>query len=379
MDRAEIIKAKSFAKDEVTYNKKQSLMWQNPSITFDYGEKTAASESGKDISFAFRQPFYFPGKLELRRQLGETKEKLAGLSLEETKLMIRYEVIRLSYAYKIAEEKASHITDRVNRFSIIEDYLKNKPFHSPKHKAELYIIQSRLSVLQKHLIQLESDSEIAWEKLNFYLGLEKKPEIKVQFFSKGILIKKEDLIKDSIEKNFEIKFKENELQITKITKMLAEKEKYSDFSIGAVVGQDQSGIRQRFYDLTLTFNIPVLDRNQNAVRSLEYKQKSEELQLTYLVKLIEQKINSGYISYLSAKKIISKLSLNMLKELEMRMNFADNEFKKGRIDIITFLELENQIHETHHLIYDSQFEYVEKYLSLLAISASENFLLESNF
>jgi outer membrane protein TolC len=226
------------------------------------------------------------------------------------------------------------------------------------------------------LIQLESDSEISWEKLNFFLGLEKKPDIGVKFYKDGIMIEKEDLIKESIEKNYEIKYKENELQSTKIQKMLAEKEKYPDFAVGTVLGQDQSGIKQKFYDLTLTFNIPVLDRNQNAVKSLEFRQKSEELQLTYLVRLIEQRIKSGYITYQSSRKILNKLPLTLLKDLEKKMDFADDEFKRGRIDLVTYLELETQMHETHHVIFDSQMEYVEKYLSLLAMTASDKFLIE---
>jgi hypothetical protein len=90
------------------------------------------------------------------------------------------------------------------------------------------------------------------------------------------------------------------------------------------------------------------------------------------------KLNAAIIDYESAREILKNFSIDSISEMEEKLNFADTEFQKGRLNLISYLELETQLHETHHAIYDTQLEYVDKYTQVLFLTNNSTFTGESN-
>lgn len=376
--KADIILAGQASVEEAEFLKRQAGKFKNPSIKLDYGRRRASSETGPEYSVEVSQEFYYPGKRDLRIKVAEENEKSLEASLEEKKLEYRYSVIKLVYSYLIASEKASHIKDRVKRFTLMESFMKSKIFVTPQSKSELYIVQNRLLNLHKHLIELKRDQFLEWEKLNFFLGLESPVKIRPSWFKEGVAFNKELIAKEMLEKNPILKKAKISIQKSTAEAKLAGLEKYSDVKIQGAIGEDRSGVANKFFDLGVTFNLPVLDRNQNQVKSIESRIASENYLLSHQTRLLLSKLNSAIIDYESVREILKKFSIASISEMEDKLNFADSEFQKGRLNLINYLELETQLHETHHAVYDTQLEYIDKYTQILFLTNNPEFKGESN-
>ncbi len=376
--KADIILAGQASVEEAEFLKRQAGKFKNPSIKLDYGRRRASNEAGPEYAVELSQDFFYPGKRDLRIKIAGENEKSLEANLEEKKLEYRYSVIKLIYSYLISSEKATHIKDRVKRFTVMETFMKNKVFITPQSKSELYIIQNRLLNLNKHLIELERDQFLEWEKLNFFLGLATQAKIKSSWFKNGIKLNKDKIANEMLEKNPILKKAKILIQKSIAEAKLANLEKYSDIKLQGSIGEDRSGVANRFFDFGLTFNLPVLDRNQNQIKSIESRIISENYLLSHQTKMLISKLKAAIIDYESVKEILKKFSISSISEMETKLNFADLEFKKGRLNLINYLELETELHETHHAIYDIQLEYVDKYTNILFLTNNPEFIGETN-
>jgi outer membrane protein TolC len=372
-ERADIILATQASVEEAEFLKKQAGKFKNPSVKLDYGRRRASNESGAEYAVEVSQDFYYPGKRDLKVKVAEESQKSLEVGLEEKKLEYRFSFIKLVYSYLIAKEKASHIKDRIKRFKFMDSFIRNKPFITPESKAQLFIVQNRLLALHKHLIELERNKLIEWEKLNFFLELNSPVKIKTVWFQKGMTLEKETIIKEMLEKNSILKRSKISIQKSTIEAKLANLEKYSDFKIQGALGEDRSGVANKFFDFGVTFNIPILDRNQNQIKSIESRVRSESHLFDYQTKLLLTKLSSAILEYESIKEILKKFNFSFISEMETKLNYADIEFQKGRLSLVSYLELEIQLHETHHAIYDTQLDYIDKYTQILFLTNNPEF------
>jgi len=53
------------------------------------------------------------------------------------------------------------------------------------------------------------------------------------------------------------------------------------------------------------------------------------------------------------------------------MRYADREFRRGRVQMVTYLEMDTQTHEMVESIYESQMELVRVYTALLFSAAMD--------
>ncbi|WP_040506922.1 TolC family protein [Leptospira wolbachii] len=362
------------AKVEEAENLKQKAgKYKNPNISLDYGRRRASNESGPEYALGLSQDFYYPGKRDLRIKIAEASEKSLLAELEQSKLEYRFSVIKLVYSYLIASEKASHIKDRIKRVSQIESYIEKKVFVSPETKVELYLVQNRLLTLQKHLIVLEKNRSVEWEKLNFFLGLEKEISIRSPWLQKGKPLPKSDLLSAMISKNPVLKQSQSRIQQAKEEVELARLDKYSDIKLQGSIGEDKSGVANRFFDLGVSFAVPSLDTNEDVVKSMQARTVSENYLLNHQIRILTTRLNSSLIEYDSINKSLDKFSISLVSSIEQKLSYADNEFIKGRISLINYLELETQLHETHEAIYDYQMQFVDNITEILFLTNNPDF------
>ncbi|TGN18836.1 TolC family protein [Leptospira idonii] len=362
------------AKVEEAENLKQKAgKYKNPNLSLDYGRRRASNESGPEYALGLSQDFYYPGKRDLRIKIAEAGEKSLLAELEQSKLEYRFSVIKLVYSYLIALEKASHIQDRIKRVSQIESFIEKKVFVSPETKVELYLVQNRLLTLQKHLIVLEKNKSVEWEKLNFFLGLDKEVSIYSPWLLKGKPLTQNNLLAEMISQNPILKQSQTKIQQAKEEVELAKLDKYSDIKLQGSVGEDKSGVANRFFDLGVSFAIPTLDTNEDVVKSMQARAMSENYLLNHQIRILTTRLNSSLIEYDSINKSLDKFSISLVPSIERKLSYADNEFIKGRISLINYLELETQLHETHEAIYDYQMQFVENITEILFLTNNPDF------
>lgn len=373
LSRSELIIAQKEFVEEIKWAKKQASSWKNPSLSLGGGAKQVDKKTGYLYSISISQPFIFPGKTALVDDVYSADEKMASLSLEETKLFIRYEVVRLSYECKIAEELESHLKERVDRFKLIEEYMRNRPFVSPKKRMDRNIVQSRLLILQKSLSELQSEKDIIWSRLNLYVDFPEKIKIYTDWFKKGPVLDKDAITTSAIERNFEVRKQKVKLGKSKHEMRLSKKEVLPDFDLSAFYNQDKAAGLERSFGAGVTIYVPIVNQNMGAVKSLDARARAEKSEIEYKERLIRQDLLALYTGYTLASSNLRRFPLSLIEKSHAQLNDADNEFRKGTIDLLTYLEAETQAYENHLAVFNSQREFIEKYISILMLAGSAEF------
>ncbi|MEI1278923.1 TolC family protein [Leptospira venezuelensis] len=360
--------------ESLFYKRRQEGKTQNPSVYFDYGQRKAADESGAEYAVQIEQPVYFPGRKELKQLLVDNDSKIKEIQQIEAYNSIRLSSIKFAYRYLVAADKKNHVKERLKRLSLIENYIKARPFFTPQAKTDLFIIETKILALRKHFNDLELGAAKDYESLNLYLRQESIPNLKIPYFKTGVKFDRNELEKKAVSQNPSILAAKGELNKARTELRLANLEKYPDYSITSQIGEDKSGVANRFYDFGLKFRIPVWDQFQNKVASAETNMKSKQDRLTYQENLIQTSFNQAFLDYEQSKQNLKLYDLTQLDRIDRDLNFADLEFKRGRILLISYLELENQLHETHHAVLDAQISHLESLLNLLYITNEKDIL-----
>lgn len=354
--------------ESLFYQRKQQGKTQNPFLTLDYGRRSAANESGAEYALQFEQPIYFPGRKELRQLLVDNDSKIKEIQLAEANNSIRFNALKFTYRYLVSVGKRNHVKERLKRLSILESYIRARPFITPQAKTDLFIIQRKILALRKHFNDLELDSHKQYEAMNLYLMLESIPSFRIPFFSEGVKFNFNELQIKALSQNLILMAAKEEIEKAKTELNLANLEKYPDYSIVSQVGEDQSGVSNRFYDFGLKFRVPVWDQFQNKISAAEVNVKSKQGIFHHQENLVKTAFKQAFLDYEQSKANLKLFNLSKLDEIEKDLIYADVEFKKGRILMLSYLELENQLHETHHAILDAQIAHLEALLNLLYIT-----------
>ncbi|TGL73809.1 TolC family protein [Leptospira yasudae] len=360
--------------ESLFYQRKQQGKTQNPAVTVDYGQRSAANESGAEYALQFEQPIYFPGRKELRQLLVDNDSRIKEIQLAEASNSIRFNAVKFAYRYLVSAGKRNHVKERLRRLSILESYIRARPFITPQARTDLFIIQRRILALRKHFNDLELDANKQYETMNLYLMLESSPSLRIPFFSEGVKFDFNQLQTKAVSQNLSLMAAKGEIEKAKTELNLATLEKYPDYSIISQVGEDRSGVANRFYDFGLKFRIPVWDQFQNKISAAETNVKSKQGILQHQENLVKTSFKQAFLDYEQSKINLRLYDLSKLDEIERDLNYADVEFKKGRILMMSYLELENQLHETHHAILDAQISHLEALLNLLHITNEKDII-----
>ncbi|TGN16938.1 hypothetical protein EHS15_18790 [Leptospira idonii] len=360
--------------ESLFYKRKQEGKTQNPSVYIDYGQRSAANEAGAEYALSVEQPIYFPGRKELKQLLVDNESRILEIQRMEAFNSIRLNSIKFAYRFLIATEKKNHIKERLRRLSLVESYIKSRPFVTPQAKTDLFIIEAKILALKKYFNDLELDAARDYESLNLYLRQESIPNLKIPYFTAGIQFNLKELEEKAISGNPSVLAAKGELEKSKTELKLANLEKYSDYSVTGQVGEDKSGVANRFFDFGLKFRLPVWDQYQNKVASAEMNLKAKQERLVYHENLIQKSFKQAYLEYEQSKADLQIYDLKQFNRIERDLNFADQEFKKGRIQLVSYIELESQLHEADHAILNVQLAHLEALLNLLYITNEKEIL-----
>ncbi len=372
LKRSNLIHAKNNHLEAMDGAISQTKVWQNPSITTIIGTKTEDTSSGHKYSLHFSQPFYFPGKQDLKTKIQETFKKDASLSLEKIKRYVFQRVIYLGFAYNEAVEHSQHLNERRHRFKIVQKYLRSRPFASPQKRLEKILVENKILLLEKEILSVRNKKETVWEELNLHLGLDAPIRIQAKWFIKGILLRIEDL-KQELKKNFIWRAQKNLLNRKDLQKSLAQKDKYPDFSISAIYENEKVNQSEKYLGGGITFHLPLWDRSEGKVFRYKKELSAIRAKISFLERKLLTELKVAHVEYENKRSLIKKYPITSLKTIHKQMRFVDREFRKGRIELLSYLEFENSSSDIHTAVFEAQVEYLRSYLQILLLTGSMDF------
>lgn len=343
--------------------------WANPEFSIEAESKEQPTNNKtKGTRYGFSQSISFPGRISARRAIAQTDLEIEKINTVALELETKVAVTELFYKYAADIEKAMHAEERLKRFQSVSQYLRSRTFASPRKRTESSIVSSKLLVLQKDLEKAKSEVDITWNKLNVYLDLPEKFVAQIRWFKNPIKLSEQDILQKASQSSPELSLAGQEAEKAMQEMRLAKKEFWPELKLIGSLSDSTGYDPEKLYTLGVAFPLPIFNMNRSASQAQSYRAEASRTKLEAARRNLQKHINSAYIRHLTNQKALQQLQVSKVSEIEKDFEISNDGFRKGLVDLITFIEADNQHSEAINAIYDTQVEYVESIgqLSLLS-------------
>jgi Outer membrane efflux protein len=357
---SELIQAQRSRIQSTEAQGRQASSWQNPVVTAELGRLKDTQNNNMTYDFRVTQPIYFPGKLGKQTEIYEREAEIQKIEGDDLAEQLSLEAAYYAYAFSIAELKSSQITSRIKRMSLMRTYMRAQSYASPAKVIQRNIVTNQLVAFQKSLNASMAESESSWQKLNVYLNQKEKVKVITPWLTDLHDIDIVDFINKVRAGNRRIKAKKVQLARIDAEVSFQKRVPLPDVSVSAFYRREalENPGANQFYGGAVTVPIPVLNVNRAGVEAAEKKLEAARSENKYLQREVLQLARAAHAEYMQKKKLFDNFKAEEIPALEKQMQYADRELKLGRIDLISYLELELKTHEALSAYYDTQLDLV---------------------
>ncbi|MBV6494086.1 MAG: hypothetical protein LDLANPLL_02112 [Turneriella sp.] len=367
--RSEWIQAQKLKVESVEAQGRQATAWQNPTVAAEIGRLRDPLNNNMTYDIRVTQPFYFPGKLSAHGAIFEKEAALQKMQGDELAERLSLEAAYYAYAFSIAEQKASHSKDRIRRISLMRTYMRAQAYASPAKVIQRNIVSTQLIALQKTLAEESAEVERTWQKLNIYLDEKEKVNIVTPWIVDLVDINIEDYLGKVIKGNRQLKAKDLEIARLRAEESFQKRVPLPDMSLSAFYRREtlEHPGANEFFGGAVSLPIPILNANRAAVEATQKRLAAAEKEKKYLTREVMQLSRAAHAEYMQKKTLFDGFHSKKIPALERQMRYADRELKLGRIDLLSYLELELKTHEAYLAYYDTQLELVQTIAQMILL------------
>jgi outer membrane protein TolC len=348
----------------------QSRVWPGASFDLSLGQKKDGDQSGPRYELGFSQPLPLSGKLGLRGGLFDLESESWRVRRTAAQATVTLNVTQLAYEYMANRRKAEFAEKRQKRFELIHAYLTGRVFPTPQRKAESRIVQNHLSGIVVDAIQSQAGFAALFEKLKVYVpsNAETYPDIEAPWFMGARTLDGKEWMAKALENNPDLRLQRFTVKGAEIEKSLANKEGLPDPSLLASYEKSETDVTETNYGLGLGLAFPSWNRNRSGTKSAEQKKIAEERLLGFEEQKTRAELARTLVEYEAARRTIQKYPQSLLSDLETQLQEAEQGFRKGQLDLLTFLELDSSASETFNSVINAQRDFAAKIAELLALT-----------
>lgn len=354
----------------------QARVWPGFSAELLVGRKRETSASGPRYELSVAQPLSLTGKIGLRGGLLDLQSESWRVQRIGSEVFVTLTIVQGAYEYAANRRKAAFAEKRRKRFEVIQSYLSGRVFPTPQRRAESRIVQNRLKNVVADAIQSEAGYKSSLEKLKVYapLGSGAYPDVDVPWFSGTRSLEEREWLDMALANNPGLRVQRLAVQGAEVEKTLASREGLPDAAVVASYEQSKAAETEKNYGMGLSLAFPTWNRNRSGIKSAEQRKLAEDRQLGYAEQKLKADLARALIEYEAARQTVLKYPQEMLAELDVQLQDADVGFRKGQVDLLTFLELDGSASETFGRAYDAQVELASKAAELLTLTADKDAL-----
>lgn len=362
--------------DEKRLAGSQSRSWSGPSLEVAAGQRKDEGNSGSRFEASFSQPIPLAGKLSMRGRLLELESESWRTQLAASERMITLNVVRLSVEYAVNRRLANFVEKRQKRFSLIKSYMEGRVFPSPQKKAESRIVQNRMSTLLSEALQSQAIFRASFENLRIYAPMESGiyPEITVPWFAGSKNIDASEWMEKALTNNPDLRLRELSVKGVETETALASKERWPDTALIASYEQGKATEKETNTGLGIGFEFSYWNGNRAGLKSLEKKKIAEQGLRDLQERQLKAELPRALIEFEAARSAVKEYPQSLLDELETHLRESEEGFRKGQVDLLTFLELDDSSAEAYRHILDAQMHYMTKATELFRLTGEQDIL-----
>jgi len=356
----------------------QSRIWSGPTASALVGRTKQTAASGSRVEFSLSQPIPFTGIPSLRGGLLELESEAGRAQRAASEVAITLAVAQGAYEYAANRRKADFAENRRKRFELIHSYLAGREFPTPQRKAESRIVSNRVKNLVAEAIQSEAGYKASLERLRTYVPLAQGayPEVEAAWLTGGRGLDGKEWIERALANNPELRAQRLTVKSAGVGTTLASREGLPDAALVASYEKGQADIIGTDYGLGVSLAFPSWNRNRSGVRSAEQRKVSQERALAYAEQRLRAELPRALVEYEAARQTVLKYPAETLAELDAQLKETDAGFRKGQVDLLTFLEADASAAETYAHAIDAQVALAAKAAELLTLTADSDALAQ---
>ena len=155
---------------------------------------------------------------------------------------------------------------------------------------------------------------------------------------------------------------------------LAAIELMPDFSVSAFTQRERAVETERSRGMGIGLSIPIFNRNRHGIAAAKQRISAEESALAFQRRRVEGELRQSLAEYDAARQIVARYPETLLTAMHRQVEDAEEEFEKGRVELLVFLELDQEFAETVEHAIEAQLDLVESASEIFALTADPEFL-----
>lgn len=376
IQNTQIFGAQDARVEEKRLSAAQARVWPGLSTDFLIGHTRQTAASGARYALTLAQPLPLLGKPGLRGGLLDLESEAWRIQRAASQISVTLDVAELAYGYAANRRKAAFVEKRQKRFDLIRTYLAGRAFPTPQRKAESHIVQNRLKSLAADAVQSQAGFKASLEKLKVYVPLEpgKYPDVEVPWLAGTSGLDGKEWLDKALAENPALRLQRLAVQGAGLERTLASREGLPDTSLVASYEKGQVDITGTDYGLGVSLAFPSWNRNRSGIRSAEKKKLAEERLLSFAEQRLKAELPRALVEYEAARQIVLQYPQSLLPDLEKQLEEAEAGFRKGQLDLLTFLELDSSAAETYGRVLDAQLDLAAKAAEVLTAAGEQDAL-----
>lgn len=330
-------------------------------VSASAGTLSSDATSGHEYAITLSQHLSYPGKRARMIELARLEYLQSRLDHDEVKRYVSAQVRLLAWQYAIQQIKTSHIEKRLQTFRLIEGYMRGHRVPSPRLIVERSILSKRVKLMEREIERVQNDTEIIYAKLNLYTRIpgEERPQVSVTFVTETQEIDTDRLMNLAMENALMLRKKRADVETAKIRSEIIRKSLYPDPSFELYYGNEKFGSEtQRNLGAGVTVPLPLLSRHGAKRRQQDLLLESAQLDERKAQTEVQQELLALFAQYRMEAANLTRFPIAGIEKMKQELRYAEAEFRKGRIDLPTFLEMDAETHQSIKASYDSQIEYL---------------------
>jgi outer membrane protein TolC len=346
-----------FAQSQKSFVNQQKY-WANPTIS--------ATKTSSQNTFSLSQEIPYFNKLENKYNIENSEFKIQENRRNSLILEVKSQVFKLAYQNFILQNKIQLTQKRLDRLSLISNYLANIALDSPNRHAQSIIAQDRIKLVQRDLIILNNQLKQNFNNLNVFLNLSEQPKITLKWLDKNNLEPKQNLIQRAFENNLNLKGQKFTIEKYRGELAYAKIEQMPNVNIhGQMQNSSNATSNPSSNGIGLSLSVPIINQNKEKIFSVESKIKAQNKLYEFEKNQLEKIIENDILQYQTQLKNSQIFTINLVPKIVSRLNNANIEFKKGILDFITYIELDMQEYQTLDAIFEAQYLLAESFSDLM--------------
>lgn len=347
----------------------------NPVLDLGLGLKQSPSAAGLAYGIAYLQPLNPAGKAELIKQSLELDRSILKLKIKLAEAELTYETALASYHYDAAQKKYRYAASRMEWAELIKTYLRSRPFASPQQKIEVMLVENRLRAItsEAEALQMELGLDQVWLQ-----GLVQEDNFKnVQLHGLNRFTGNQDpLISESdIPKivhdipSLRLAQVERDRQGVELAQSRISAE--PQWSVGGGISQEMAGGTDTIIQSALQISLPVYRQQAAQVAHLIQLGKALDQDLERQRRQRQLELATLRIQWQSGLKQLAYYPIDIIHQHQDRLQTATDFFKKGQLDLISLLELEDQVSQAAFRALDVQGDLAQAYFKFCQLTAAD--------